>query len=533
MSKLEEIAIKYRKQKIGPDLFLLIPEELIEGYSVFPIFYSNQEYKMLQGKESIENNEFIVDGAYNVAGLCEVYEFDDPEFVKSYFYEEEKELVIIVDTSTPQIRKSKLNISAFKSQNFEETYRMLQSQPSVVLNEPLVTQLLSLEDIESIRKELNRFKKSIEKFGERNTDDCLTQISVKNGHVAEINIDKNIVGAGMSEDNDVRTFNINLNRETQDPKSISVTGLEKYINERVFGHPDEIKKIATILVMNLRATREDGTESILIPGPTGTGKTATIEAASEYLGVPFKTVDTSNLVAQGIKGQSIEDELLSLYIKANNDRELAEKGIIAFDEFDKLSQTDLDIKGPVKNILLKFIEGSTYRIERLKGDIEIDTRLLSKMFLGAFEELFASDKTIGFGNNPGLNARREFDINRMYEKEIYNKELISRIPHIIPYYELTDEVKRDIILRSKLSKYLMKKRRYEREFGVEMIADESYIDALISALKEKDRSIRDLNNLILKSLGEIEYELLAQEGHVKRLVLTAETVENPQKYNLS
>lgn len=532
MSNLEEVAIKYQRVKIDEDLFLLVPIELVEGYSVNPIFYSIEEYKVLESKESIEENDFLVDNIYNVRDLCSLYEYDDPEFVKTYFFEEEKDKAIVVDTRQNKIRRITFDINMFRKSNIEETYQMSQSQPSVILNESSVTRLLNLENIEAIRTELQRYKKSVGTFAQKNVEDSLTKVSIQNGHVTEVNIDKNIVGLNPN-DEDINTVSINTNQHAIDPKTISVSGLEKYIKERVFGHPGEIRRIATILIMNLRATKEDGVESILIPGPTGTGKTATIEAASEYLGVPFKIVDTSNLVAQGIKGSSIEDELLSLFTLANNDRTIAEKGIIAFDEFDKLSQSDLDIKGPVKNILLKFIEGTTYRIERLKGDILIDTRLLSKIFLGAFEELFAEEKSIGFGNNSKENHRQKFNLKRMYEKQIYSKELISRIPHVIPYYELSEEVKRDIILRSKLSKYLSKKRRFERDFNVELVAEDSYIDALLATLHEEDRSIRDLNNLILESLSEAEHELLEQEGHVKRLVLTGETVTDPRKFNLS
>lgn len=532
MSNLEEIGIKYKKNKIGENLFLLVPEELIEGYSVSPTFYSTEKYKMPQTKEDIEENETLVDNVYRLADLCEVYEYDDKDFVKSYFFEEEKEKALVIDTSNPEIKKFYVDINMFRSPNLEETYRLEESQPSVILNENTLTHLLNIESLDTIRRELQRYKKSIMTFAQKNEEDSLTKVSVQNGHVTEVNIDKNIVGVG-SNDSDIKEYAANVNTGAPaDPKTISVTNLEKYINERVFGHPDEIKQIATILIMNLRAAKEDGVESILIPGPTGTGKTATIEAASEYLGIPFKIVDTSNLVAQGIKGTSIEDELFSLYSMAENNRALAEKGIIAFDEFDKLSQSDLDIKGPIKNILLKFIEGTTYRIERLKGDIYIDTKSLSKIFLGAFEELFTEEKSIGFGQKVEQSARRNFDINRMYERNIYSKELISRIPHIIPYYELSDEIKKEIILKSKLSKYLMKKKRYEREFNVELTAEESYIEALIEALKEKDRSIRDLNNLILKSLADAEHELLLQEGHVKKLILTGDTVTDSKQFKL-
>ena len=40
--------------------------------------------------------------------------------------------------------------------------------------------------------------------------------------------------------------------------------------------------------------------------------------------------------------------------------------------------------------------------------------------------------------------------------------------------------------------------------------------------------MRDLNNLILSTLSEVEYQLLVNEGKVKQLVLTPEIINNPK-----
>lgn len=168
MSRLEEIAIKYQRIKIGKDLFLLVPIELIEGHSVSTIFYSIEEYKVLESKESLEENDFLVDNISNVRDLCCIYEYDDPEFVKTYFFEEEKDKAIVVDTSQNRIRKVTIDINMFRKQNIEETYQISQSQPSVILNESSITRLLNLEGIEAIRAELERYKKSVCNFAQKN-----------------------------------------------------------------------------------------------------------------------------------------------------------------------------------------------------------------------------------------------------------------------------------------------------------------------------------------------------------------------------
>ena len=70
----------------------------------------------------------------------------------------------------------------------------------------------------------------------------------------------------------------------------------------------------------------------------------------------------------------------------------------------------------------------------------------------------------------------------MYESTQFSRELITRIAHIIPYYELTNDIKKKVILESKISEYLLKKKRYEAQFGIELVDSMEYVDALIENL---------------------------------------------------
>ena len=104
--------------------------------------------------------------------------------------------------------------------------------------------------------------------------------------------------------------------------------------------------------------------------------------------------------------------------------------------------------------------------------------------------------------------------------------------HIYAYSPLTRDLQRKVLLESKLSQLLLKKHRYEKEFGVTTIVDETYIEAILDQLSKQDKSMRDLNNLILATLGTVEYELMENEGKVKQLILTSETVSDPTKFGL-
>ena len=120
----------------------------------------------------------------------------------------------------------------------------------------------------------------------------------------------------------------------------------------------------------------------------------------------------------------------------------------------------------------------------------------------------------------------------IYESTQFSRELITRIAHIIPYYELTNDIKKKVILESKISEYLLKKKRYEAQFGIELVDSMEYIDALIENLSLKDKSMRDLNNMISKSLLQAENAILRSNGRAKKLILNGDTVTNPSSFIL-
>lgn len=214
---------------------------------------------------------------------------------------------------------------------------------------------------------------------------------------------------------------------------------------------------------------------------------------------------------------------------SNYDLNTAQRGFIFLDEFDKIGKNSLDIKEAVKQILLKFIEGDTFMIDKQTDDYSFNTRMLSKTFAGAFEELFDSSKPIVFCTS---TEAASFDPSKITTAEYFGKELVTRIEHILEYKPLTKEMQRRVLLESKLSKLLQKKKRYEEEFGVELVILEEYIEAVLEKLRAQDKSMRDLNNIVLKTLLAAEFELLDNEGKIQRLILTRDTVSDPEKIKI-
>ena len=524
-----EYGIRYFKAQLDPTTYILIPINLVQGYSVGDKFYSDKVYTHPQNEVDYKDNRTVVDSIVTEEQLKMMYDMEDVDFLKDYYLAEEKDKVIIVEIKDGKIRKRKYHISMVKSDNPRETYELHNEKPAVTLNEDALSTLLALEGKEEIRAELLRLQKHLHSTEEVYKKDGVTSVTIQDGKIVKIDTE-HPVKQETTPISDVKLLPSAIPIRTSE---ISVEGLEQYMKERVFGHDDEIRDIATILVMNYYSTPEFGTESILIPGPTGTGKTATFKVASEYLNLPFVFVNTINLVPQGIKGTSIEDELYKLIRMCNGDLQKAQRGIIVFDEFDKIGNVGTDIKEDLKQIMLKFIEGGEFPIERQQA-YDFDTRMLSKNFLGAFSEVFTSSKnTMGFAANSVAQTTGTFDIKKLYESTAFSRELITRIPHIKPYYELPKETKKRVILESKLSEYMLKKKRYQTQFGVELVDSTEYIDALIEHLQAHEQSMRDLNNLIAQSLLQAENAMLRNNGRVKKLVLNGDTVTNPSSFDLS
>ena len=138
-------------------------------------------------------------------------------------------------------------------------------------------------------------------------------------------------------------------------KDVSYIGLRDYIRERIYGHDEEVDTFAQKMFMNYTAQEGEQIESILFVGPTGVGKTETVEVACKYLDMPMVSTNAADLVTEGIQGTSIQKILYTLYKLVGEDLEKAQRGAIFLDEYDKIHTTDLSTKAPVKDILLTFL----------------------------------------------------------------------------------------------------------------------------------------------------------------------------------
>ena len=271
-------------------------------------------------------------------------------------------------------------------------------------------------------------------------------------------------------------------------------------------------------------------------GPAGTGKTETVKAACEYLDIPSFSANAANIVPQGIKGMSIEDIIVGLFERADYDENKAQRGLIFLDEFDKLNESDIDIKSTVKNILLTFTAGGTFPIDNDRYTFQFDSSMTNKVYAGVFQKISEKEKSIGFAetSNTGKVLGTDQEMReKIIAKGYFTLEELSRISTILGYEDLDRETKRNILLYSKISEFAKKRERYKRQFGVDLIAEDSYLEAILDSISNSATGMRSLNNFVKRTIDSAERYLLEHEKDTyKKLVLTKDTVEDHTKFDL-
>lgn len=210
---------------------------------------------------------------------------------------------------------------------------------------------------------------------------------------------------GQNPYQDAKVKDRNLPEKFEDlpkPKQI-----KEYLDQYIIGQDDAKTQIAVGVynhykrIFNKDKTDEVeiGKSSILLLGPTGSGKTAIARAIAKMLDVPFAIADSTTMSAAGYVGDDVESIITRLLLECDYDVQKAQKGIVFLDEIDKIARKGdspsitRDVSGEgVQQGLLKLIEGSLIfcppdpgRKHPEKPVIPVDTSDILFICAGAFE----------------------------------------------------------------------------------------------------------------------------------------------------
>ena len=534
-----EYAIKYVNIKVDEETNILLPKEIIKGHVEGENFKTNKYAYNYITKNNI-NTKYLVGPSFTIEHMRDMYALPEEDFTNGQVLE----LILMEAQDTIIVYKNGkyafLDLSSLiTSSKKVELYQVIDGESCLFLNQDSVNNLLTTKTITELKDKLQAMRDKICKFATYSDKYGIEIFELADGVKSNIymkevfdeedtELKNDDVTIELVTSNDVNTKDDTfpkIENMVTSTKETSVEGLYNYLKDNIIGHDEALKKIATILYMNYTSSPLFGTESILIPGPTGTGKTATFNCAAKYFDVPFRNINTCNLVPEGIVGTTLEDEFEALISECKGNMKLAEKAILVFDEFDKIGVDKLDTKTSLVNIFLKALEGGRFPISRQMKETQIyNTGMASKICLGTFQEAFKKEAApIGFGNN-FPHEEEQFDKTLLVKKGYFSAELLTRFQHFIPYKNLSEEDKKKILLESKLSYYLAKKERLSAQFGIETIGDEEFAKGVLEEIKKHEKSVRDMNNIVADTFLDIEYDILSNQGKYKTLKLTSDTV---------
>lgn len=346
---------------------------------------------------------------------------------------------------------------------------------------------------------------------------------------------------------DVFESNDNVNRfeyssDLKDNLLSSYNIEEKYkmLKEHIYGQDEALKIFLSCMIKNrslIDLYLPDDMISlmksnILLIGSTGVGKTMMVKHIAKLLNIPYVIEDATRYTRSGFKGEDIENMLLNLYRKSEENLDMAERGILFIDEFDKLCNINDEDKAisttDVQQSLLKIIEGTKVYISKVNamdvGGFEFDTNKLTVVLSGAFSGIEkivdkrCSVNSVGFKvENEDVKSEERKILDEDLENFGVIPELIGRISNTIELRSPEREDLKHALLYSKSSVLLLWE-KYLKENGLILEFDEEFIDDIVSDTLELNTGYRGLNKCLNSEIEKQQYDLMT--GKKKVLSLT-------------
>ena len=268
---------------------------------------------------------------------------------------------------------------------------------------------------------------------------------------------------------------------------------------------------------------------------------------AKLLDVPLAITDATSLTEAGYIGDDIESVVSKLLAAADNDVERAEQGIIFIDEIDKIAKkktsSQRDVSGEsVQQGMLKLLEGSEVEVPvgaNSKNAMVPLTTVNTKNILficgGAFpdlEEIIKErlTKKSSMGFNAELKDKYDDDkdlISKVTVEDLRKfgmiPEFIGRLPIIFTLKGLDKDMLVKILKEPKNA--ILK--QYQKLLAldeVNLIFDDSALEAIAEKAMQKDTGARALRAIIEEFMLDIMYEI-PKDDNIGQVTITREYIE--------
>lgn len=336
-----------------------------------------------------------------------------------------------------------------------------------------------------------------------------------------------------------------VSKSEEEIKMLTPKTIAKEISKVVIGQEEAIKKFSISAYNHLLMINnpDEGfhKQNILLCGASGTGKTLIAETASKIIGVPCIVYNIATTTASGYYGDSVTDIFSALLNEADGDLDLAQKGIVVLDEFDKkILRKENGVNGKIDvggeaivHELLKMLEGTKVKITKggaYGREITFDTTNVTFVLAGALtgiEELLEKQELekLNKGNRMGFMGQSK--TNEVIDKKALRRDLTKED---LKKYGFSDELLGRISIIAKLNtlgkeemiEILNNENGYmheiERKFevlGKKIIFSDKFKEEIAEkALSNENLGARELNSLLNEALEDIMFNMPDEDKEV-------------------
>ena len=336
-----------------------------------------------------------------------------------------------------------------------------------------------------------------------------------------------------------------VSKSEEEIKMLTPKTIAKEISKVVIGQEEAIKKFSISAYNHLLMINnpDEGfhKQNVLLCGASGTGKTLIAETASKIIGVPCVVYNIATTTASGYYGDSVTDIFSALLNEADGDLDLAQKGIVVLDEFDKkILRKENGVNGKIDvggeaivHELLKMLEGTKVKITKggaYGREISFDTTNVTFVLAGALtgieEQLEKQElEKLNKGNRMGFMGQSK--TNEVIDKKALRRDLTKED---LKKYGFSDELLGRISIIAKLNtlgkeemiEILNNENGYmheiERKFEVLgkkiIFSDKFKEDIAEKALSNENLGARELNSLLNEALEDIMFNMPDEDKEV-------------------
>lgn len=322
---------------------------------------------------------------------------------------------------------------------------------------------------------------------------------------------------------------------------ITPVSIKAYIDEYVIGQEQAKKALSSVMYNHLLRIGYLGIEanpeklsrnSLLLIGETGSGKTYMIKLLEGLFDIPFTIVNTSALTSSGYTGENPDAALTNLLIKASGDINKAMKGVVVFDESDKIAARNNDYIGStnVQEELLSIIEGCELNIpknhDRYADKVNIDTSNLCFVFAGAFHGIRdivnkrLGQKKLGF--NPSRSACDLPPDETIVSSDLVTyglmPELIGRINKIVQLKPLNKEEILSIMINAK-NNALAKELEFFELHNIKVEIEPETFELIAQKVVENGLGARYITNCWSKLFEDYKFDAPSARGSKIRITM--------------